>query len=112
MTAGGLLQKTVVACLVISIATAVVGSLTDHMAIGFGLAAGILLGSFNGYLIQGLIGRKTPFVASSLLRIVLFSSIVLLAALMLRSIAWTLPLGIGVAQLVMVGVGIRQGMRA
>jgi hypothetical protein len=81
------------------------------MAIGFGLAAGILLGSFNGYLIQGLLGRRTPFVASSLLRIVLFSSVVLLAALMLRGIAWTLPLGIGVAQLVLVVVGIRQGLR-
>jgi hypothetical protein len=81
------------------------------MAIGFGLAAGILLGSCNGYLIQGLLGRRTPFVAGSLLRIVLFSSVVLLAALMLRGIAWTLPLGIGVAQLVLVAVGIRQGLR-
>jgi hypothetical protein len=31
---------------------------------------------------------------------------------MLGSAAWTLPLGIGLAQLVLVGAGIRQGLRA
>lgn len=112
MTSGGVLQKTVVACLVISVATAVVGSLTDHAVIGFGLAAGLLLGSLNGYLIQGLLTRGAPFFASSLLRIVLFSTVVLVAALLLRSMAWTIALGIGVAQLVMVAMGIRQGLRS
>jgi hypothetical protein len=111
MTSGGVLRKTVVACLVVSTATAVVGSITNHAAIGFGLAAGLLLGSFNGYLIQGLLTRGTPFFASSLLRIMLFSSVVLVAALTLHSLAWTLALGIGLAQLVMVVVGIRQGLR-
>ena len=42
----------------------------------------------------------------------MFSSIVLVAALMLGTAAWTLPLGIGIAQLVMVGAGVRQGLRA
>ncbi len=112
MTSGGMLRKTVVACIAISIATAVAGLITGHTTVGFGLAAGLLLGSFNGYLIQGLLSRGTPFLASSLIRILLFSSLVLIAALMLRSMSWTLPLGIGVAQLVMVVVGIRQGLRA
>jgi hypothetical protein len=110
MTSGGVLRKTVVACLVISIATVVVGSVTDHATIGFGFAAGLLLGSFNGYLIQVLLTRGTPFFASSLLRIVLFSTVVLAAALLLQNMAWTIALGIGVAQLVMVVVGIRQGL--
>jgi hypothetical protein len=51
-------------------------------------------------------------VAGSLLRLVMFSSIVLVAALMLGTAIWTLPLGIGIAQLVMVGVAVRQGLRA
>jgi len=75
------------------------------------VAGGLLLGSLNGYLIQGLMGRGAPFVASSLLRIVFFSSVVLLAAFVLRGEAWTVALGIGVAQLVMVGVGIRRGLQ-
>lgn len=112
MTSGGVVRKTVVACLFISVATAVVGSVTDHATIGFGLAAGLLLGSINGYLIQGLLSRGAPFFASSLLRIVLFSSVVLLAALLLGTMAWTIALGIGLAQLVLVVVGIRQGTRA
>jgi hypothetical protein len=112
MRSGGVLRKTVLGCLVISTATALVGTMVGQMAIGFGLAAGLMLGSLNGYLIQGLLARGTPFVASSLIRILLFSSLVLAAALVLRGIAWTIPLGIGVAQLVMVVVGVRQGLRA
>jgi hypothetical protein len=112
MTSGGVLQKTVVGCLVISVATAAVASMVGQMAVGFGLAAGLMLGSLNGYLIRGLLSRGAPFAASSLLRILLFSSLVLGAALVLRGIAWTIPLGIGVAQLVMVAVGVRQGLRA
>lgn len=112
MTSGGVLRKTAVTCLVVSIAAAVGGSITGYPTIGFGLAAGLLLGSFNGYLIQGLLSRGTPFFASSLLRIVFFSSVVVVAALLLRGMAWTIALGIGSAQLVMVVVSIRQGLRA
>jgi hypothetical protein len=77
-----------------------------------GIGAGLLLGSLNGYLLQALLGRGTPMVAGSLLRLVVFTSVVLVAALMLGSAAWTLPLGIGLAQLVLVGAGVRQGLRA
>lgn len=112
MTSGGVLQKTVMGCLVLAVATVVVGSAVGYMAVGFGLAAGLMLGSLNGYLIQGLLARGAPFVASSLLRILLLSTLVLAAAFVLRGMAWTVPLGIGAAQLVMVGVGMRQGLRA
>jgi hypothetical protein len=47
-----------------------------------------------------------------LFRIVSLTAIVLLAALLLGGNAWTVALGIGVAQLVMVAVSIRQGFRA
>jgi hypothetical protein len=112
MTPGGMLRKTVAACSVLAIVAAVAGTLTDHMQIGFGIGAGLLLGSLNGYLIQELLKRGMPFVAGSLFRIVSLTGIVLLAALLLRGNAWTVALGIGVAQLVMVAVSIRQGFRA
>ena len=112
MRSGGLLKTTVTACAALG-ATIVAGSaLIGHLFLGLGIAAGLLLGSLNGYLIQGLLGRGTPMVAGSLLRLVMFSSIVLVAALMLGTAAWTLPLGIGIAQLVMVAAGVRQGLRA
>src|SRR5258708_7625158 len=112
MTSGGMLRKTVAACSVLAIVAAVAGPISDHMQIGFGLGAGFLFGSLNGYLIQELLKRGMPFVAGSLFRIVSLTAIVLLAALLLRGNAWTVALGIGVAQLVMVAASIRQGFRA
>jgi hypothetical protein len=111
VTSGGLLRQTVLACAVVAAAAAVVASALGHVEAGLAMAAGLLLGSLNGYLIQGLLNRGTPFVAASLMRILLFSSLVLLAALTLRANAWAFALGIGLAQLVLVGVGIRRGLR-
>jgi hypothetical protein len=107
-----LLKTTVMACTGLAAATVAGSALTGRLSLGLGIAAGLLLGSVNGYLIQALLGRGTPMVAGSLLRLVMFSSIVLVAALVLGTSAWTLPLGIGIAQLVMVGAGVRQGLRA
>jgi hypothetical protein len=111
VTSGALLRQTLVGCAILAVAVVVVASAAGYPGHGFGVAGGLLLGSLNGYLIQGLMGRGAPFVASSLLRIVFFSSVVLLAAFVLRGEAWTVALGIGVAQLVMVGVGIRRGLQ-
>ena len=111
MTSGGLLRQTVVACSIAAVAATVIGSALGHPAAGLAMAAGLVLGSLNGYLIQGLLNRGAPFVAASLMRILFFSSLVLIAALTLRTNAWALALGIGLAQLVMVGVGIRRGLR-
>ena len=112
MTSGGLLKKMVAACVVLAIAAAVIGFVSGYALTGAGLAAGLMLGSLNGYLIQSLMARGTPFALSGLIRILLFSSLVLIAALTLRTAAWTLPLGIGLAQLALVAVSVRQGMRA
>ncbi|HYL07573.1 MAG TPA: hypothetical protein VEU76_03435 [Candidatus Udaeobacter sp.] len=108
---GGLLRTTLVACAAAAAVSIVAGSLAGHAAVGVGVAAGLLLGSLNGYLVQGLIVRGVPFMAASLMRILFFSSLVLMAALILRTFAWTFALGIGCAQLVMVAAGIRQGLR-
>lgn len=112
MMSGGLLKVTVTICAVLAAIVAAGAALSGNPQVGLGLAAGLLLGSLNGYLIQSLLGRRTPFVAGSLLRLVIFTSVVLIGALTLRSTAWTVPLGIGAAQLVMVGAGLRQGLRA
>lgn len=111
MISGGLLQRTMVACAIVSVAAVAVGSVIGHLGIGLGLAAGLMLGSLNGYLILGLLNRGTPFVAGSILRILFFSSFVLVAAIALRGAAWTVALGIGLAQLVMVAVSIQQRAR-
>lgn len=111
MRSGGVLKITVTACASLAVVIAIGAALFGHISLGVGVGAGLLLGSLNGYLLQALVGRGTPMVAGSLLRLVMFTSIVVVAALMLGSSAWTLPFGIGLAQLVLVGAGIRQGLR-
>ena len=81
------MRQTVVTCSIVALVVAAIASITGHVGVGLGLAAGLMLGSVNGYLIQGLLVRGAPFVAASLMRILVFSSIVLLAALTLRSAA-------------------------
>jgi len=112
MRSGGVLKITVTACAILALAVVTGAALVGHLSQGMGIGAGLLLGSLNGYLLQALMGRGAPMVAGSLLRLVAFTSVVLVAALMLGTAAWTLPLGIGLAQLILVGAGIRQGLRA
>ena len=106
-----MLRVTVVACCALAALSVVAGVATDHAGIGLGIAAGLLLGSANGFLIEALLRRGAPFMAASLLRLVGLSLVVLVAALLFKGSAWTIALGIGLAQLVMVGAGVRQGLK-
>ena len=112
MRSGGVLKMTTIGCAVLAAAILAATTLAGHFGFGIGLAAGLLLGSLNGYVIQGMLDRKTPFRVASLGRLVGFSSLVLVAVLIFGTQAWTVPLGIGLAQLVMVAAGVRQGLRA
>jgi O-antigen/teichoic acid export membrane protein len=106
------LKITTIGCAVLAAAVVVAATLFGHISVGIGLAAGLFLGPVNGYAIQELLVRRTPFRIASLIRLVALSSLVLLAAVIFGTQAWTVPLGIGLAQLVMVGAGVRQGLRA
>jgi len=106
------LKLTTIGCAVLAAAIVVATTLAGHFGFGIGLAAGVLLGSLNGYVIQRMLERRTPFRASSLGRLIGFSSLVLVAVLIFGTQAWTVALGIGLAQLVMVAAGVRQGLRA
>jgi len=112
MTSGGVLKMTTIGCAVLAVTSVVASTLFGHISFGMGIAAGLLLGPVNGYAIQELLVRRTPFRIASLMRLVALSSLVLLAAVIFGTQAWTVPLGIGLAQLVMAGAGVRQGLRA
>ena len=103
---------TTIGCAVLATAIVVATTLAGHPGFGIGLSAGVLLGSLNGYVIQGMLERRTPFRTASLVRLIGFSSLALVAVLIFGTQAWTLPLGIGLAQLVMVAAGVRQGLSA
>ena len=107
-----MLRETVIASAILALVATTIAGLFGQMSTGIGLAAGLLLGSANGYAINVLLGQSAPFLAASMLRLAGFSALGLLLALVLGISAWPVMIGIGIAQLVMVGAGVRQGLRA
>jgi hypothetical protein len=108
----GLLRTTTIGCAALAAAAVVISALAGHLGFGAGVAAGLLLGPVNAYSMQELLVRRTPFRLASLVRLVALSSLVLLAAVIFGTSAWTVPLGIGLGLLVMVAAGVREGLRA
>ena len=107
-----MLRDTVIASAILAVLVVSMSAALGQPAIGVGLAAGLLLGSANGFAIAGLLGQSAPFLAGSMLRLVVFSALGLLLAIVLGVSAWPVMLGVGGAQLVMVAAGVRQGLRA
>ena len=109
---GGMLRETVIASAILALVATTVAGLFGQMTTGIGLAAGLLLGSANGYAIDVLLGHSAPFLAASMLRLAGFSAIGLLVALALGISAWPVMVGVAGAQLVMAADGVRRGLRA
>lgn len=107
-----MLRETVIASAILALIATTIAGILGHTSIGLGLGAGLLLGSANVYAIDALLGHAAPFLAGSMLRLVTLSVLGLLVAVLFGISAWPVMIGIGVAQLVMVGAGVRQGLRA
>jgi len=107
---GGILRETVIACAAAAAIAVVAGIALGHVSTGLGLAAGLVIGGFNAHAVAGVLQRRMPFVAGTVGRLVFFSVTAVLAALLLRSDAWAVLLGVGAAQVVMVATSVRQGL--
>ena len=107
-----MLRDSVVASAILALVVTTIAALFGQLLIGIGVAAGLLLGSANGYAIQTLLGSATPFLAASMLRLATLSILGLLLAVVFGISAWPVMIGVAGAQLVMVGAGVRQGLRA
>ena len=107
-----MLRNSVVASATLAVVATTVAALLGQAAIGVGLASGLVLGSANGYVIQAFLGRNTPFLAASMFRLATLSALGLLLAVVFGISAWPVMVGVAGAQLVMVGAGVRQGLRA
>ena len=108
---GAMLRETVIASAILALIAPIIAGLLGQISIGVGFAAGLLLGSANGYAIDALLGHSAPFLAASMLRLAGFSALGLLLAVALGISAWPVMIGVAGAQLVMVGAGVRQGLR-
>lgn len=112
MKVGSIQRETLITSLALAVAVVVGANLSGQTLLGAGLAVGLVLGSLNGFIIQATLDRGAPILVTSFLRLALFSLLALAAARLLGGSAWPVVMGIGAAQLVMVGIGVRQGRRA
>jgi hypothetical protein len=107
-----MLRETVVASAVLAVAITLLAGLAGHLTFGLSVGAGLMLGSGNGYLVLVLLNHGTPFVASTMFRLISMTVLVLIASFVFGLTMWPAILGLAAAQLVMVAASVRQGMRA
>jgi len=95
-------QTTAIACAAMAIAAFAAGSSAGHPRAGLALAAGLLIGSANGFLTLRALALGTAFQMTSILRLALLSLAGLGAGAMLGlDVAWLSLLGVAAAQLVL-----------
>ncbi len=97
--------------LLLAATTFLVASIAGYQSPGTAVAAGLVLGSANGFLIQSTLDRRAPILATSFVRLALFTLVAVAAARLTGLSIWPLVGGVALAQLVMFGVGVRQGLR-
>jgi hypothetical protein len=107
-----MLRETVVASAVLATAVILAAGLAGHLIFGLSVAAGLLLGSANGYMVLALLNHGTRFVAGSMFRLISITALAIMASLVFGFTLWPSLLGLAAAQLVMVAASVRQGMRA
>lgn len=110
--AGSVQRDTMVISLVFAGAVFVGAALADRILLGTGIGIGLALGSLNAFLIKAGLDRGVPMLATSLLRLALFTMLALLVARLVGVSVWPVVAGIGAAQVVMAGMGLRKGLRA
>jgi hypothetical protein len=108
----GVPGDTLAASVALGLAVTLGAAVSGHTPAGLGIALGLVIGSANGYLIAALLDRNSSFLLASLMRLATLTALAVGGALLLQSSAWTVLLGVGAAQLVMVAAGVRRGLRS
>jgi hypothetical protein len=96
----------------LGVAVILLATFLGHATAGLGIALGLVIGSANGYLIVALLDRNSSFLFASMMRLASLTALGVGGALLLQTSAWTVLLGVGAAQLVMVAAGVRRGLRS
>ena len=111
MKAGSIQHETLVMSLILAGAVFAGAGLAGHTLVGAGIGAGLVLGAFNGFIIKAGLDRAVPMLASGLLRMAMLTLLSLIVARLMGNSVWPIVAGIAAAQLVMVGISVRQGSR-
>jgi hypothetical protein len=107
----GIVRETVAACVGLAAIAFLAGAVLGQMPVGAGLALGLSVGALNGELIRRVVASSSPFVVSSIVRMALLSALAILIAFALSASPVAVLLGVAAAQVVMVAVAVRQGLR-
>ena len=107
-----IVRETLAASAALAALAILVSLIVGRSDVGLGLAAGLVIGSMNGVLVRRALVHCAPFVAASVARLVLLSGAAILLAYLFHASAVALVLGVACAQLVMVAVAVREGLRA
>ena len=108
---GRTLKLTVVTCTVGAAVSVLLGIGLGAWPAGVGLAAGLLLGSVNGFAAQRSLGIDAAFRVSSLIRLAALTGVGIGAGLLLGSVV-SVILGLGLAQLALAASALKEGLRA
>jgi hypothetical protein len=109
---GTVLRDSVAASVTLAAVAVAAGMVMGHLAIGFGLGAGLLIGSTNGHLVAATLQRRAPFALASIARLMVLSVAAIGVALLLGPQAWSVLIGVATAQALLVVAAVRQGVRA
>jgi hypothetical protein len=109
--AGRIVRVTVAASVALAAIAVFAGLVVGQPGIGVSFAAGLVIGSANGELIRRVILNGAPFVVSSVVRLALVSAAAILIAFAVGASTIALLLGVAAAQLVMVVMAVRQGLK-
>ena len=112
MRVGSVLRDTVLVSALIAALLLIAGIATGRAPLGFGLGAGLLIGSTNGHLVLATLRTRASFALVSMARLIALGGVAVGVALVLGPYAWSVLIGVAAAQAVMVGAAIRQGLRA
>jgi hypothetical protein len=112
MRVGSIQSETLGASVVLAAAVLFVSAVAGHLTIGAGLGIGLVIGALNGFTFQAVLDRRAPILVTSIIRLSFFSLLALIVARIVGDSVWPVVTGIGIAQLVMVGVSVRHGSRA
>lgn len=95
-------RSAAIACAAVAVGCGLMGTALGHPALGLGLAVGLAAGAGNGYFADRLLLVGVPFIATSMLRIIVLTLVALVAGLVFGfSRAVPVVAGIGAAQLIL-----------
>lgn len=101
-----------VACVVAAAASALVGTLIGQAGWGLGLAVGLAVGAGNGYAADRLLVVGVPFLATSMMRIIVLTLVALVAGLAFGfDRAVPVVAGIAAAQLILAVSAVLEAVR-